>query len=362
MTEDKNQINLGLDTPKTPQLSWHLPALAAGVFAMALLCFILAFYFTNSQKNTQQVEQLPQQENFEEYDFIGEIAYQATLPAAKPTTEDLPPEKLPIPGIPRWQSNATSISNIPATAPRIAVVIDDLGVMQDNSTLFLDLPAAITFAFLPYGDSTNHLAKQARAQGHEIMIHLPMEPYTRKNGVKVDPGPNALYVEDSDEEITQKVMKNLENLAAISVGVNNHMGSAFTANKQKMVTALNLIAQQKLFFMDSITSGKTQVATALKEVNKSQQQPIPLLARDTFLDHIIKRDEIDKALEKTEKIALKNGSAIAIGHPYKVTFQALQEWVPTLAEKGIYVVPITNLLKHNKKASQGQSHGEANKS
>jgi hypothetical protein len=192
---------------------------------------------------------------------------------------------------------------------------------------------------LPYGKHTNTQAPLARRIGHEIMIHLPMEPHLTSTGKVIDPGPNALYTGLTPEEIIKKTYENIASLKEISVAVNNHMGSKFSEFPEGLTGVLSVIKDERMFFVDSVTTAKSSVPQIAENLD------IPLLRRDIFIDHSQKLEDIQAMLLKLEKRAEKQGYAIAIGHPHNTTFEALQMWIPTLAEKNITLVPITNLLQ-----------------
>jgi len=242
---------------------------------------------------------------------------------------------------PKYISNAGAGISTPANAPKIAIVIDDVGVHGVLSKKASEvLPPEVTFSFLPYGSATLELAQKARKDGREVMIHLPMEPMPRLEEPPIDPGPDALYVELEAAEIKKRTLKNLALLKDMAVGVNNHMGSRFTAYEEGMQEVLKIIDAEGLFFLDSLTTNQSAVEDAAKKVAPH----MPLLKRDVFLDHYITEQALTKALLKLEKEALANGHAIAIGHPHERTLRVLQDWLPTLPYKGIYLVPISHLL------------------
>ena len=244
--------------------------------------------------------------------------------------------------MPKYELNAELVVGIPEGAPRIALIFDDLGVLGKNSLRVIEeLPKEITLSFLPYGKHTKDYAVKARNFHHEVMIHLPMEAQTRPDGKIINPGEGALYTKDDLNQIRNKIVKNYEFLSKIAVGVNNHMGSKFTMWQAGMEETLKVTANQKLMFLDSVTTNKSVV----KKAHKSLNLTIPLLKRDVFIDHVQEKEAILKYLTNLEKVAIKNGSAIGIGHPHNITIEVIKEWLPTLQEKGIYLVPITNLIR-----------------
>lgn len=224
----------------------------------------------------------------------------------------------------------------------IAIVIDDVGVVHDRSLRSIEnLPPEVTLAFLPYGEATASLSKKAFEMGHEIMVHLPMQPKLSADGKVVNPGEGALYTNLSLPEISSLVTKNITDLAPIAVGVNNHMGSSFTEWYEGLDAVFKVLETHELMFLDSVTTAKSAASKAV------QQYDIPFLKRDVFLDHIIEKTKIREALEKSVRIAKKRGSAIAIGHPHTETTDAIMLWAKTLEARNIQLVPITALIKGN---------------
>jgi len=246
--------------------------------------------------------------------------------------------------LPRYIKNAEIPPQPKEGYAMVAIIIDDVGVLPHmGERTVKELPSEVTLAFLPYGKATYELSEMARKEGHEVMIHLPMEPISPPSKTAPDPGPNALFVDDGLEIIRNNTRMNLEGLAHISVGVNNHMGSRFTSWKDGMQEVLQVVAGEGLMFVDSVTTRDSKVLDAAKEVG------VPLLRRNVFLDHSKEKSDIFNALKKATRIAHENGSAIVIGHPYAETLEVLAKWIPLLEEEKIQLVPITALLNKTEK-------------
>ncbi len=218
--------------------------------------------------------------------------------------------------------------------PRIAVVIDDLGVLEDPTRAILALPGPLTASFLPYANNLTTQTAAARAAGHEVMLHLPMEALD----ASVDPGPHALRRNQDNATLDANVAWNLARFGGY-VGVNNHTGSAFTAHAPGMRRLMDHLRQRNLFFLDSLTSPRSRgEATAT-------QAGVPVVVRDVFLDHRDHLPTIRKQLATVEARARQHGQAIAIGHPRDNTLAALRTWLPTLAQKGFRLVPVSLLVR-----------------
>ncbi|USG59595.1 divergent polysaccharide deacetylase family protein [Sneathiella marina] len=214
--------------------------------------------------------------------------------------------------------------------PIIALIIDDVGLSRDRVQALVDLPEVLTLAYLPYAPAVQSKVEMARLRGHEVMLHLPMQP----SDDHTDPGPNALLVGLSDEEIRRRTHKNLDSFEGY-VGVNNHMGSRFTADGRLMAIVMDIMAKRRLLFLDSKTTPRS---TGYK---LAVQRGMPSAKRDIFIDNVIEEGAILKQLAKVEKIANQKGVAIAIGHPHKQTISALRKWLPAAADKGFIFLPVS---------------------
>lgn len=213
----------------------------------------------------------------------------------------------------------------------IALVIDDCGISNSQTGPALDLPVEATLAFLPYGRATPKMSAAAQERGHDVMLHLPMQPLGHD-----DPGPDAILTTLTAEEITRRATAALEAVPG-AIGVNNHMGSAATADPIVMRAVMQALADKNVFFLDSYTNSrsvgyKTALAAGLSAAR-----------RDVFLDDTITPEAINAQLERLEIVAHKQGSAIAIGHPHPATLEALRNWLPTIGEKGLSLVRIKDL-------------------
>ncbi|PHQ69667.1 MAG: hypothetical protein COB93_07505 [Sneathiella sp.] len=214
--------------------------------------------------------------------------------------------------------------------PLIAIVIDDVGLSRKRVDELVKLPALLTLAFLPYAPGLQGKADMARNRGHEVMLHMPMEPTDHH----VDPGPDALLLGLSDEELRRRTRKNLDSFTGY-VGVNNHMGSRFTANNDAMAIVLDMMAERGLLFLDS----KTTAASVGYRL--AVQRGMPSAKRDIFIDNVITEEAILKQLDKIEKVADRKGVAIAIGHPHLETISALKKWLPDARARGFLFIPIS---------------------
>jgi hypothetical protein len=221
----------------------------------------------------------------------------------------------------------------PPEAPvKIAIVIDDLGDELKSSEKAILLPPAITLSFLPFAIRAREQAKEAREKGHEILLHMPMEPLGREY-----PGRGALMVDIPLPELKERLDTALSGFTGFD-GVNNHMGSKFTTYKEGMEMVIDALLERHLFFLDSRTSTQTLGLKIAKA------KGLPSINRDVFLDDDPTPEAIRKQLASAEHLARRNGFAVAIGHPHMTTISVLQAWAAEAPQRGIELVPVNKLV------------------
>jgi polysaccharide deacetylase 2 family uncharacterized protein YibQ len=278
---------------------------------------------------------------------------QASLPPSAPPQPSAPPPVEPQPAPhavpaplpeepspavptqhePAWLKNAVAVVD-PGNRPMIAIVLDDVGATPGDVPGALKLPGPITLSIMTYATNAAKIAAEAHRGGHEIMVHVPMEPINRD----ADPGPNALLVNLSAAEIARRLDWGLAQFTGY-VGINNHMGSKFTQNAPGMRVVLEQLKARGLLFLDSRTIGNSVGDSLAAELGVTHLQ------RDVFLDDVIDEAGIMRQLAHTEAVARKHGVAIAIGHPHRDTVEALRRWIPQAEAKGFVLVPISAVAK-----------------
>ncbi|MGQ9367489.1 divergent polysaccharide deacetylase family protein [Azospirillum sp. ST 5-10] len=270
-------------------------------------------------------------------------AADAAPPAVPPVPEPRPPvvpvamQPPPPPppaggGVPAWRRNAVAAPAVDGR-PAIAVVIDDLGVDRKRSARTVALPGPLTLAWLPYAHALPQQTGAARAAGHELMVHLPMEP-----SVRADPGPGALLVGLAPDDIARRLEQALSAFDGY-VGVNNHMGSRFTADRAVMAPVLAELRRRGLLWLDSRTTPGTVGPDLARGLD------LPFAERDIFLDNTQTVAAVRAQLARTEAVARAHGYAVAIGHPHDATLAALADWLPEMRRRGFVLVPVSTVVR-----------------
>ena len=198
------------------------------------------------------------------------------------------------------------------TKPKLVIIIDDV-VSKSQKDKILNIGYPITMAFLP----PNGVQKESAIIAQNLpfhMIHFPMQASKNFKNIEI----NTLNISDSYETIEARV-KQLRVLYPNATYTNNHTGSVFTENYEAMDKLFRALKKYNFIFVDS----KTTPNSVAKELSIKYQ--MPYIVRDTFLDNDRSFTAIQNQLKDAIRVAKKQGFAIAIGHPYEVTFQVLKE-------------------------------------
>ncbi|MBM3601495.1 MAG: divergent polysaccharide deacetylase family protein [Alphaproteobacteria bacterium] len=264
----------------------------------------------------------------------------AAQPSRPPAVPRATPVSLPPPSaMPGYRSQPPWLAfAVPAPEnlgrPVVSIVLDDLGLDRVRTMRAVALPGPLTLSFMSYAPDVRQQAEHGRRHGHELMLHLPMEP----EGPFNYPGPNALMTALSEEENLRRLYWALDRFDGF-VGVNNHMGSRFTGSRPAMTLVLAELSRRGLLFLDSRT-GARSVGTDV-----ARDWGVPFAGRDVFLDDVDRPDMIRQRLAEVEAIAHRHGHAIAIGHPREHTLAALEPWLARLGDKGLVLVPVSAIVR-----------------
>ncbi|MCU7834128.1 MAG: divergent polysaccharide deacetylase family protein [gamma proteobacterium symbiont of Taylorina sp.] len=219
----------------------------------------------------------------------------------------------------------------------VAIIIDDLGYKIKQDKRAIQLPGNVTYAFLPYTPHVKEMTEIVHARGNEIMLHLPMQ-----SNKTLSLGPGALTNRMNEYEFRLSVLKSILSIPHVK-GINNHMGSLMTSQQKSMNWLMDEINRTNLFFVDSRTS---MDSVAEQTAN---QYAINNTRRNIFLDHELDRHAIEFQFNRLIELSKKNGSAVAIGHPFDITLDVLEEKIPQLKKAGIQLIKVSSLIHQQSK-------------
>lgn len=217
---------------------------------------------------------------------------------------------------------------------KLAIVLDDFGYNYEPIDALAAIDRPLTFAVLPYHPYSQLAASKALASNHQVMLHLPMEPMSTTEQQEK----TSITTTMSDSEIAQTVTNAVQNIPGL-IGVNNHQGSKATADKRVMQSVLTVLKAKQLFFIDSRTNGQSVAAGTAREMNVKTGE------NELFLDNNNEVEAIKQQLRTAGHIAVRDGTALVIGHARPNTAIALKEMIPELEADGVRLVFASQLVK-----------------
>jgi len=218
----------------------------------------------------------------------------------------------------------------------LAIVIDDFGNNMKGTEDMLNLPVPITAAIMPFLPTSKEDAVRAHKKGHEVIVHLPLEP---KKGKKSWLGPGAITTDLSDKEIRKRTKAAIESIP-FAVGMNHHMGSKATEDERVMRIILDECLKHNLFYLDSKTTGNSVVKKLAEEMH------VPYLENNLFFDHIYSNQHIVKQANKVANELDDQEKLIAIGHvgvSGPMVVNVLKEYIPIFQQEAD-IVPLSKLV------------------
>jgi uncharacterized protein len=244
-------------------------------------------------------------------------------------------------------ARAVPASVLNSNRPRIAIVLGGMGLNPKLTRQALrDLPGDVTLAFAPYGDAVRSLAHEAREQGHEIMLHLPMEPFGYP---AVDPGPRTLRAGD-DADANGEHLKWLMSRFAGYAGVVNYMGARLGGDEAALKPVLAELGRRGLVYLDDGSSARSQVQRIGRDVNLPVRRAQVIDADGSFA-------AIKARLLRLEEQAHRSGFAIGSGAGLPVTIDAVQSWARGLADRGIDLVPASAIFQQPETSESAAADG-----
>jgi uncharacterized protein len=217
-------------------------------------------------------------------------------------------------------------------SPLIAIVIGGLGISASGTAdAFTKLPATVTFALAPYGADLEKLAERARAEEHEVLLQVPMEPFDYPGN---DPGPQTLLTSLTPDQNIDRLHWLMSRFQGY-VGVMSYMGARFTASEQGLAPVLHDAAQRGLIYVDDGSSSRSVAGQLAGSHN------LPFAKTDIVLDAVPTPVEIDRTLARLEMKARNSGVAVGFATAQPATIARIADWAKKVEARGIFLVPIT---------------------
>ncbi|HFC05449.1 MAG TPA: divergent polysaccharide deacetylase family protein [Rhizobiales bacterium] len=220
--------------------------------------------------------------------------------------------------------------------PKIVLVIGGMGInFKLSEQAIKELPGNVTFAFAPYGRNLQGLINKARRRGHEVILHLPMEPFGYPG---INPGPKTLLAE-ADPLVNLKNLKWLMSRFSGYTGVTNYMGAKFTNAGGALLPVFSQLKARGLVYFDDNSNGRSLISSIARATNlPSRRADITINSDQTY-------SEIQQTLVNLENVARNKGLAIGVGTGLAGTIDAVESWSRELEDRGFLLVPLSLAYK-----------------
>ena len=220
--------------------------------------------------------------------------------------------------------------------PKIALIVGGLGLNKAATKAAIErLPAEVTLSFVPYADGLQGWIDLARANGHEVLLELPMQPFDYPDN---DPGPYTLLTDAQAEENVQR-LDWLMSRAVGYFGVINYLGGAFMSSEAALTPMFDVIKRRGVAFVSDGQTGKGALTPAASRTG------VRWGSADRVIDERPSPEAIDQQLLTLEASALQRGTALGIGFAYPVTVDQIANWADSLPLKGYMLAPASAVIK-----------------
>ena len=225
--------------------------------------------------------------------------------------------------------------------PMLAIVIDDFGEDRSGVAQMLSVKAPLTCAIMPNLTYSTEDAEQAYKNGHEVILHMPLES---KSGLPQSwYGPKLIHNNDSTETAKQTFSECLKSVPH-AVGSNYHIGTGVSENKNLMTALLESAKENNIYFLDSKTTQHSAAPDAAKTTGAKY------ISRDLFLeDGHASYGYSKKILNDAVNLAKSQGYAVVIGHVGPMgreqTGKAIIDSLKHIADEGVEIVPLSKIVE-----------------
>lgn len=233
-----------------------------------------------------------------------------------------------------------------AGAPTIAVIVGGLGLSERlTERAIAALPAEVTLSFAPYADNLQDWINRARADGHEVLIELPMEPFDYPSN---DPGPHTLLADASDAENQRRLIWLLSRASGYA-GVTNYLGARLGADREALAGVLARIEARGLSVFHDGAGRRPIILAAARESDAR------LAIADRVIDTNPAPDAIDRRLLELEALSLQNGDALGAAFAYPASVDTVASWADGLAARGYQLAPASYLMQVRRARDEGET-------
>lgn len=220
-------------------------------------------------------------------------------------------------------------------APRVAILVGGMGLSYPATGLAIQvLPPAVSLAFAPYGKGLEKQVANARAEGHEVFLQVPMEPF---NLIGPGPGPKLLKVQYDRKQMRERLYWHMGRFTGY-VGIANFLGGKFTADANALAPVMENIRARGLLYFDDGTSPRSLSRSIAAKINA------PFVGSDILIDEKRTASGVDAALLKLEAMAVRRGFAVGFANGLPMVVRRIGRFARSLEKRGVALVPVSAML------------------
>jgi len=233
------------------------------------------------------------------------------------------------------EAYAAPVPSYVGVGPKIVLIVGGLGLSASGTAEALRvLPERVTLAFAPYGSGLADWEREARAQGHELLLQLPEEPFDFPDN---DPGPHTMLTSLAPSENVDRLEWLMARFGSY-VGVVNYMGARFSSDTEAFAPVMQEIAHRGLLYVDDGSSPRSLAASVADTTGT------PFVQSQLVVDATASASAIDAGLARLEEIARSRGLAVGTASALPLTISRIAEWSRRLEDRGITLVPASAAL------------------
>ncbi|UXT58381.1 divergent polysaccharide deacetylase family protein [Agrobacterium fabrum] len=222
-----------------------------------------------------------------------------------------------------------------ARGTRVAIVVGGLGLSQTGSQKAIrNLPPEVTLGFAASGNSLQRWMQDARREGHEILLQIPLEPFGYPG---TNPGPDTLLAGDPAKVNIDRLHRSMAKITNYT-GVMNYLGGRFLAEQSALEPVMRDIGKRGLLFLDDGSSAHSLSGGIAKAISAPQG------FADVLLDGEVTEASIMRKLDDLERIARRNGQAIGVASAFDESIAAISKWSREAGGRGIEIVGVSALV------------------
>ncbi|MCA0406468.1 MAG: divergent polysaccharide deacetylase family protein [Proteobacteria bacterium] len=221
--------------------------------------------------------------------------------------------------------------------PMIAIVMTGVGISaRGTDAAIRKLPGEVTLAFAPYGRDLEAQVNDARSEGHEILLQVPMEPHDYPQS---DPGPHTLRAGDAKGENIARLRWLMSRFTGY-VGLTNFMGARLMRDQSSYGALLDEISRRGLLYLDDGTTADSMTEGLAKKAR------LPSATADRVAE-TDGRISLDQLLRDTEQIARKKGRAVITIPALPANIERVAAFARTATDRGVVLAPISAIMARN---------------